>query len=111
MFLTPAEMAKEYMQQLTRKQETDMYIESQMEDYKAEAVKRLYRVIDPLYAEAMAATIACSYENELPQALEIVKKLALNDKHIAALNDDFKLMTQLILEDWEDRKYYETYGD
>jgi len=99
MFLDPSEMASNYFEHLRSSQIQDAYIESQIDEHKAVAVKRLYKVVDPFYAEAIAATIANAYENELPEATEIIKRLGLNDKHIAALNNDTERMCELILKE------------
>ncbi len=111
MFPDPKEMASAYFEQLRNRQEKDDYIDSQMDHYKACAIKRLHRYVDPFVAEAIAGTIALAYENELPQAIEIVRKLALNDKHIAALNDDSERMCELVLQDKSESEYYENYGE
>jgi|GEM_PF-5606666 len=111
MFPDAKDLACAYFEKLQKTQERDEYIEAQIEEYKAVAVKRLYKFVDPSVAEAIAGTIAFAYDNGLEQASEIVKKLALNDKHIAALNNDSETMCKLILEDLEDLDYYENYGE
>jgi hypothetical protein len=111
MFADPTEMASAYFEQLRNTQERDSYIEDQMKEYKGNAVKKIYKYVDPFIAEAIASTIACAYENELPQAIDIVKKLRLNDKHLAALNDDSERMCQLILEEVRQTEHYENYGE
>lgn len=107
MFLTPKEMATEYMKHIRfiRDEEQREFVSDQMQEYKAQAVKRLYKICDPSFAEAIASTIALSYMNDLPIAQEIVNHLSLNDKHLAALNNDEELMCELILEDFEQNKY------
>lgn len=109
MFATPKEMAKEYMTYLAIRHDRDQYVLDQIEERKAEAVKCIYKICDPSFAEAIALTIACSFMNELPEAIKIVEKLGLTDKHIAALTNDEELMCQLLLEEASERQYYSSY--
>lgn len=112
MFLDPNQMASAYYDKLRESQERDDYIESQMTEHKAYAIKRIYKYCDPFVAEAIAATIACAYMNELPQAVDIVEKMRLNDKHMAALNDDKERMCALIIQDFNDSNEMEScYGE
>lgn len=85
--------------------EKQNYIQSEMEKYKADAVKRFHIISNPNFAEALASTIAYGYDNDLPEAVEIVNHLFLCDKHIAALNDDFKMMEEIIFCEEEDGLY------
>ena len=111
MFPTPQEMASQYMREIERRQSRDEYVENAIAEYKTEAVKRLYKVCDPFYAEAFAVTIAYGHSDGIPESTTIVNRLALNDKHIAALLGDEKRMMEIILEELDEQKYYSQYGD
>jgi hypothetical protein len=111
MFATPQEMALEYLRECEYRSARDEYIENAMQEYKTEAVKRLYKIVDPFYAEAMAATLAYGYSDGIQEAVEIVNRMALNDKHIAALMDDDKKMMKIIMEELQEQRYYDQYGD
>jgi hypothetical protein len=111
MFATPKEMACEYMRDIERRHSMDEYVEKAIDEYKTEAVKRLYNICEPFYAEAFAVTIAYGYSDGIEESVQIVNRLALNDKHIAALTGDEKQMMRLILDELQEHKYYEQYGD
>jgi hypothetical protein len=83
------------------------YIQSEMEKYKTDAVKRFHIISNPNFAEALASTIAYGYDNNLPEAVEIVNHLFLSDKHIAALNDDSKMMEQILFCELEEQEEYD----
>ncbi len=82
------------------------YIQSEIEKYKIDAIKRFYIISNPNFAEALASTIAYGYDNDLPEAQEIVNHLFLSDKHIAALNDDTKMMEEILFCELEDQEEY-----
>lgn len=63
MFATPQEMTKEYMRHLLINRSD--YIADEIQEYKAQAIKMLYKVVDPFFAQAIAVTIACAYETGL----------------------------------------------
>jgi len=85
------------------------FVESEMEKYKDEAIKRCYILTKPDFAEYVAATIAFGYRDGLKEAEKIVDELHLEEKHIAALNDDEGRMRELIEQDkissWEEYLY------
>ena len=83
--------------------EKEQHIQREMEKYKADAVKRFHIISNPNFAEALASTIAYGYDNDLPEAREIVNHLFLSDKHIAALNDDSKMMEQILFCELEEQ--------
>lgn len=107
MFADPHEMVNRYYDDLRRKQEKDEYLEDLMNEHKKEAVKILYRYVDPFIAEAIAGTIAYAYENEVKHAIDIVNKLPLNDKHMAALNNDPDRIWEIILKEVREEEYYD----
>lgn len=71
-------------------------VDNEMVEYKADAVKRLYILTKSDLSEELAATIAFGYQEGLPEARNIVLRLDLCDKHIAALNDDSRYMTDIL---------------
>jgi hypothetical protein len=72
------------------------YIETEMDRYKQDAVKRFCIMVHPNFAEEIAATIAFGHANDLPEASKIVHHLFLDEKHIAALNNDKDQMEEII---------------
>jgi CBS-domain-containing membrane protein len=92
-------LAEQYLFDEAKKYAEQIYLENEMTRYKAEAVKRLYIMANPKYAEQIAVTIAYAYDNDLPEAEAIVNKLNLEDKHIAALLDDEEKMEKIILQE------------
>lgn len=94
MFETPEVMYYDYIQEM-RTQKRD-YMEDQMKQYKDDALSRIGKIVDMFYVEAIALTIASGYENEDESAIEIVNRLSLNDKHIAALLDDEMMMEDIL---------------
>lgn len=111
MFATPNEMALDFIRQCEIRHSRDEYVDHVMNEYKTEAIKRIHRICDPFYAEAIASTIAYGHNDGIQEATEIVNRLALNDKHIAALMDNDKKMMEIILEELDEQKYYDQYGD
>lgn len=112
MFPDPYEMFNDYFEKLRESQQRDDYIDTQIDEHKGYAIKKIYKYCDPFIAEAIAATIACAYMNELPQAIDIVDKMRLNDKHMAALNNDKERMWDLIKQDFNDSNEMERcYGE
>lgn len=113
MFACPRDMVKDYMTEIRTSCDRYNYALEQIEDYKIDAVKRLYKLVDPDYAEALAQTIAYGYENELESAIELVNKFGLSEKHIAALNNDSDLMLEILTEEAIDENNYENeiYGE
>jgi len=106
-FADPEMMAHEYLAEEGKRYDFNEYIVDQMSKYKTEAVKRFYIIAHPDYAEALASTTAYGYENDLPEAAKIVQQLLLNDKHIAALNDDARKMNEILSqENYEDQEFY-----
>ena len=87
-------------------QEIREYIEDQIQESKAEAVKMLHKYVDPFFAQAIAVTIACALENGLDEALDIVNRTGLTDKHLAALRNDETQMCEIIKNEVQENKYY-----
>lgn len=83
------------------------YIQREMEKYKSDAIKRFHIISNPNFAEALASTIAYGFDNDLPEAVEIVNHLFLSDKHIAALNNNFTMMQEIIFCELEEEGLYE----
>lgn len=89
-----------------RVMEKKSYVESEMERYKTDAIKRFYIISNPNFAEALASTIAYGYDNDLPEAIEIVNHLFLSSKHIAALKNDSKMMELILFYESEEEEEY-----
>jgi hypothetical protein len=104
MFASPHEMYLEETRSF--RMERQDYIDEAIEQYKTDAICRISQIVDMFYVEAIALTIASGYENEDESAIEIVNRLSLNDKHIAAILGDSDQM-ELILNDEaiEDARY------
>lgn len=83
------------------------FIENEMIRYKDEAEDKFRIISNRKHAENIAATIAFGYREELPEAINIIEALDLDEKHIAALLWDRPKMRKIIekekqeeLEDW-----------
>ena len=78
-----------------------------IDQYKKDALQRIAKIVDVFYVDTIAVTIASGYENELEQSIEIVNRLSLNDKHIAALLNDYKQMEDILTEEALESEHYE----
>ena len=83
-------------------------VQDEMENYKKDAIKR-FNLIAPNFSEAIAATIAFGHREGLTEATNIVEYLFLNEKHIAALNDDSEKMDDLLYKEREEDLAFEKY--
>lgn len=94
--------------------EQEMILDT-MEEYRADALFRIGKIVDMFYVEAIALTIASGYENEDESAIEIVNRLSLNDKHIAGILNDSHMMEQILKDEskqyTQDQYENETYGE
>jgi len=103
-------MAQEYLYDEAKRYAEYQFLENEMTRYKTEAVKRFYILVDPIYAESFATTIAFGYDNQLKEAEAIVDKLDLCRKHIASLLEDQEMMSELIFQEKvEDRMEEQAY--
>lgn len=117
MFSSPNEMYLEEVR--SYRMERLEYINNLMDQYKSDALTRIGKIVDVFYAEAVALTIATAYENSddyrCDSAIEIVNRLSLNDKHIAALLGDEKQMGDIIddeiRQDQQDQDYSQDEGE
>ncbi len=83
-------------------------VQTEMENYKKDAIKR-FQIIAPNFSEAVAATIAFGHREGLTEATNIVEYLFLNEKHIAALNDDSEAMDDLLYKEKDEDESFERY--
>ncbi|SRR5258705_9933650 len=104
-FSNPDQMVEEYYYQ--ERYDFMSYVNKEMDKFKKDAVKRFYILAHPNYAEEIASTIAYGYSNDLPEAMKIVDQLFLNEKHVAALNNDSELMRDLL---YKERLEEQEYG-
>jgi len=111
MFANPSEMYREEMRSYRMEYTKNERVLDSMEQYKSDALQRIAKIVDVFYSEAIAVTIASGYENELEQAIEIVNRLSLNDKHIAAILNDSEMMERILKEEAEENEYYENQGE
>ncbi len=95
-FLDPESWANEYLEEEGHRWKFEQYIEDEIEKYKNEAFKRFHIISHPDYAEAIAGAIAYGYTQDLEESKKIVRQLLLNDKHIAALNNDARELNDLL---------------
>lgn len=105
-FASPDLWAEEYFIEESKRYAQQQFIEDEMSRLKTEAVKRFYILSHPNYAEQVAVTTAFGYSNQLQESENIVNKLCLNEKHIAALLDDEEMMNQIILQEKIEDKMY-----
>ncbi len=106
-FASPDLWAEEYILEESKRYAQQQFVEDEMSRLKTEAVKRFYILSHPNYAEQVATTIAYGFTNQLQEAEDIVNKLCLNEKHIAALLQDEDMMNQIILQEKIEEKMYE----
>jgi hypothetical protein len=78
-----------------------------LDEYKLEAIQKIEKITDVFYTDAIALTIASGYELELESSIDIVNRLGLNDKHIAGILNDYKMMEKIIDDETEDQNDYE----
>ena len=109
MFSSPNEM---YLEEIrSYRMERLEYINDLMDQYKSDALSRIAKVVDVFYVDAIALTIASGYENEDDSAIEIVNRLSLNDKHIAALLGDEKQMEEIMDDEFRQHEQDLDYQD
>jgi hypothetical protein len=106
-FSSPEVMVEEYFFTEAKKYAEQQFLENEMTRYKTEAVKRLYILVDPIYAEQIATTIAYGFDNQLQEAEIIVNKLDLSSKHIASLLEDEEMKSRLIFQDKVEEGMYD----
>ena len=86
-----------YLDDIDTKWALEDFVESQMIKYKHEAIKLFFSFTHTLvYAEQTAVTIAFGYREQLPEAVEIVEGLGLEEKHILALLGKEDLFRKII---------------
>ena len=108
-FPNPQMMYESCMEEWGLEYEENKFIESEIEKYKAAAVKRFYIVADPAYAELVALTTVFGYKEGLKEAVTIVDELRLTDKHIAALDEDREYFLRVLNEERLEEKKYNTW--
>lgn len=113
MFASPQEMISDYMRGYRVEYTKNERVLDAIEQYKADALQRISKIVDVFYVDTIAVTIASGYEQEVEQAIEIVNRLSLNDKHIAALLNDLKMMEEILTEEALEAEHYENlvYGE
>lgn len=105
-FLDPIDWASEWAHDQAALYE----IAEAMEEYKNDAIKR-FKLIAPNFSEAVAATVAFGVNEGLTEAIKIVDYLFLNEKHIAALNEDSEKMDELLYKEKENEKAFDDFDD
>ena len=107
MFASPQEMFRKETRSFRMECDEREHVLDMIAHYKTDALQRISKITDVFYSDAIAVTIASGYENELEQAIEIVNRLSLNDKHIAALLDDIYQMRMILREESLENEHYE----
>lgn len=111
MFASPDDMVHEYMDRIGQKVRRQEMIEDKIQEYKADALFRIGKIVDMFYVEAIALTIASGYENEDESAIEIVNRLSLSDKHIYAILNDHQRMEEILNEESYEDEFYSNQGE
>lgn len=111
MFADPKTMFVEQMRSYRMEYSKNDRVIDAIEQYKTDAIQRLSKIVDVFYVDTIAVTIASGYEQEVEQAIEIVNRLSLNDKHIAALLNDSKQMEMILSEEAQENENYGNQGE
>jgi len=111
MFASPQEMYLEDTRSYRMEYNQREQVLDTIEQYKTDALQKISEIVDVFYVDTIAVTIASGYENELEQAIEIVNRLSLNDKHIAALLNDIYQMRMILREESLENDHYENQGE
>ena len=107
-FPDPIDWAHDWAREQSNFCDYEDKIEDEMENCKKDAIKR-FHLIAPNFSEAIAATIAFGHREGLTEATSIVEYLFLNEKHIAALNDDKEEMENILYKESEEDSAFEQY--
>lgn len=107
MFASPEYMYREEIRGYEMEFNKRELILDSLDEYKVEALLKIGKITDVFYTDAIAATIASGYELEFESSIDIVNRLNLNDKHIAGLLNDYKMMEKIIDDEAEDQDDYE----
>lgn len=94
---------------LDREQEADQYMQSQMgehqlhgfildemDEYKTKALTKIKTFVHSTFAEDFARTLSYGYSEGIPEAKRLAKAMNFDERHMAALEDDYGLMKKLV---------------
>lgn len=111
MFASPHEMYLEQTRSYRMEYTKNEAVLDALDQYKMDAIQRISKIVDVFYVDAIAVTIASGYEQEVEQAIEIVNRLSLNDKHIAAILNDAKQMEEILTDEALENEHYENLAE